>query len=319
MNQMPFVYLLLVFVTTQVHAFPTSKPNCATGPGINKNIGLIHKVVLMGKDDDRQTIQEYAAANGVDEETVRKQFAATGMIECGPYITTIQLSGAKNMVTAASHAFHRVRPPSLQPDPKNPTECSFFKPTDCKVRFPLTGSNRVYKIKENSMDSGGCPARDIKADWAFFELTEDVSGATPYALPPAENKVPVNLEILQVAYHADNFRPGLRKTPISHYNFIKCKVRSQQVFRNASLHTDCDTGGGTSGAGQLVGWNDKIILMAISVGYKSNLPDPNNPNDIRPAWSDYNTAIHSSVSVPLEGEFLRKLRERVNVRVSGGH
>ncbi len=224
---------------------------------------------------------------------------------CGPVALTAQLTGKKNMVTTVSHIFHRL------PD------CQFFEPSNCTVKFPLSGSDRIYKIKANTLESGGCTAPfKSKQDWAVIELTTDVEGVTPYDVPAAQHEVAEGTAILQVASYTDNFKP--RKPSRFFQNIQNCQVRNRGAYANIALQTDCDTGGGASGAGQLVNINGRLTLAAINVAERSNLPDPKNPNDRRPPVAEYDKALHSNVSVPVEGEFLRVLHQRLGTRISSG-
>ncbi len=304
MNHMLFTMLSMVLHSPWVQALPTSIPNCGSGPGFEKNVGFIQKVVMID-EESRSSIEEFATFKGMSVPQARAMFAATGVMQCGARVTTVQLTGKRNLVTGVSHAFHQ--------DPN----CQFFEPTNCTIKFPLSGSPTVYKIKGGSMESGGCPLPSKHThDWSVFELTRDVEGATPYDVPEWPNEVAAGTPILQVASGADNFRPSHRSR--STYNFQDCAVRNRKAFSNVSLQTDCDTGVGASGAAQLVNINGRLTLAAINVAEKSNLPNPLDPNDHRPPVAGFNVAKHSNISVSVEGEFLRILQERLNTRVSGG-
>ena len=62
----------------------------------------------------------------------------------------------------------------------------------------------------------------------------------------------------------------------------------------------------------------KVILNAMNVAEQSNLRNPENPNDTRSESSNYIKDKHYNVSVPLEGDFLRAIHERMGTRVSSG-
>lgn len=306
MNLMPITLFLLILNSPWVQALPGGFSNCLNGPSFQKNVGLVQKAAMIG-GEDRQSVEEYARSTGSTVEAVAGMFAATGVIMCGPVSATVQLTGKKNMVTTVSHAFYRVR------------DCRFFEPTNCTVKFPLSGSDRLYKIKSNTFESGGCTAPfkiKNKQDWAVFELTTEVEGVTPYDVPEAPNEVAEGTAILQVASYTDNFRP--RQPSRFFQNIQNCQVRNRRSYANISLQTDCDTGVGASGAGQLVNINGRLTLAAISVGGTSNLPDPRNPQDRRPPVAEYDKALHFSISVALDGDFLRILHERLGTRVSRG-
>ena len=295
MKHMLITILIVLLSTSQVQGLPGGLGNCPSGPSFGKNVDLIHKATMVG-GEGRQTLGQFAGAYRLPMADAKKMFAATGVMVCGAITTTVQLSGNKNLVTGVSHAFNQI------------PVCKAFEPTDCTVQFPLTGSEKFYKIKAGSMKSGGCALRDFTKDWSVFELIEDVSGATPYDVPPTWNEVPPGSAVVQVASTANNFHPELPATAASHYNIQHCQIRDRGAVATAGVKTDCDTGVGASGAGQLAALNGRLTLIAINVAQTKTLP----------SGSEYHPQNHYNFSVALEGDFLSELHSRINTRLSSG-
>lgn len=258
-------------------------------PGLSESLAAIHKVHMVG-GESRVSLKPFARRLGLSEAETRAMFAATGFMACGIMRATVQLSGRRNLVTTAAHA------------PMYPNSCRPLS-VACEIKFPFSSKpDYAYKIEPGSWKDGGCSNEQKNSDWAVFELDAHVDGVTPYEIPPADHYVKPPQTVLKVAAAADNFSPTEGEEQRKHnYNFEVCQIRDRNIFSIVSLHTDCDAGGGTSGAAELVLKDKKYYLTSISVAYSG----------VRPSGSDYDPRTHFTMSVAVEGDFLAEIRRRL--------
>lgn len=293
-------YMKKMAVILAFTGWPTFAINCPPNPSFEKNLGLIHQAHMVG-GEDRLSLKPFARSLNQTDAATKKMFAATGVINCGGLKSTIQLSGHNQLVTGAGHAI--MMPETCDKNPK-----------PCKVTFPYSASPaKEYKVKPGSWQDGGCDMKNPKGDWAVFELESPVKCVTPYELPEQGHYVDPPKTVLKVAALADNFRPTEGEERREHnYNFEACRIRDRNIFPNIPLHTDCDAGPGTSGAGELIFRNNKYFLTSIHVTESAR----------KVSGSEYETRTHYNISVPVEGSFLQELRsrsDRLNANSPQGH
>jgi hypothetical protein len=269
----------------------TSFQKCA--PGLEDQVNLLHQVVAVGMEN-RRTFEEFAADEKVPLPEVRAKFAATGRMECSGLTGTVQVvntgTGPSKLVPTAGHLFYDAN-------------CERKKSmADCKIIFPNSGSREVFRINEKTIKTGGCPKRDKKLDWALFELNKELPGVVPYAIPPKDPPpyVTPGMDVVTVSGGSNNFvRNGMEPPHIA-----GCKIRDRFRFANYPLQSDCNTGGGSSGAGQLTWSNNRPTLAALHLGGAGNMP-PGSP---------YNRDSYFNASIPLEGEFLAAIHQALGTR-----
>lgn len=292
-------FLVIIGISSQnLLALTASVPRCPSGPNLHKNADLVMKAAMMGTVETRVPVLT---------RPDWKNFRGTGVLQC-PFNnwsgSTIQLSGRGNLVTGAAHAF--------APKCIRKSEDELAK---CLITFPLMNSNKMYKIRQGSIQLGiadnepGCYQTNRQKDWAVFELTEIVTGVNPYDIPPLNYVVPEPsqvgpIKVEQVASLASNlqtppFKAREQRADAENFNIQECSIMTRYYFSNVPLQTNCHTGGGSSGAGQFTLLGGRRTIIAINSGESD------------PSSRDFNQDNHFNVSVPVEGELLAELHRRM--------
>lgn len=201
----------------------------------------------------RKTAEIFAAERGIDPQTVKKSYSASGLITCGDAHGAGQLTEAADVVTTAAHVLF-----DEEGNPRAAT-CTFSVLSDAKlIRVPVNmasvvaGSRKPYSVQ-------------AVHDWAVVKLEKAVDGVAPYQLADA---MAVNKDVLFAAR--------------GHFDWGNGRVMSMEACRlQAQLNKgaegtrefafDCETGDGASGGAVLTG-DDKLHIGAILVGWRSNSP-----------------------------------------------
>jgi hypothetical protein len=243
-------------------------------------------VVVFGKNG-RRSVEDFAAENKLDSKSLRRTYAASGLIECGNLHGAGQLTLTDQIITTAAHVFF---------DEKGvPTgkSCVFVVDVDGKqISVPIdlssivAGSTDPYAVAEVH-------------DWAVARLTRPVDGVEPYGIAPPAN---VDLPVEFVARGHIDWGEGRR------LSMEKCHLRDQLAVGAEGTREfafDCDTGDGASG-GSILAESDKPQISAILVGWTSN----------RPFRAAPFSATHYNFVVTMEGAFRRAVQAAANNMVS---
>ena len=250
-------------------------PNCYLPLGVGRNVGELHRVVIIGKDG-RKTLAEYEKSKNIPLSQVKQRFSPTGLFSCAGTRVTGQLTGSNDVVTTASHVFVNDRCKMY-----TPLSPCFFKPIN---------SNRHYSVNLSSLVFG-CNPGNRDEDWAVVKLNRPIDGASFYDIPSDEIRIRQDKIVTQVTYENNNFkRKGNYPSTVQ-----DCIV--YKMYESVYFH-DCDTGGGASGSAQLI---DNTIV-GINIGETTFKGSDGSDRN----WN---------VGVPIRGEFLNSIKKLVVTRI----
>jgi hypothetical protein len=239
-------------------------------------------VLVFGKNS-RRSIEDFAAENKIDPKSLRRTYAASGLIECGNLHGAGQLTLTDQVVTTAAHVFF---------DEKGvPTakSCIFVLEVDNKqIAVPIdlssivAGSTNPYAVAEVH-------------DWAVARLAKPVEGVQPYGIAEATT---ANLPVEFVARGHIDWGEGRR------LSMEKCHLHDQLAAGKEGTREfsfDCETGDGASG-GAVLAETDKPEISAILVGWTSNKPFHAAPF----------SPTHYNFVVTMEGAFRQAVQAMAN-------
>lgn len=285
------IVVALSVVSVSQLAFAISLPKCPKSNGdLREQSELLHKVVIMGADE-RKSVADYALGKGFKKNDIpafEEIFSPTGILECGGAFSTAQLTGANNVITTASHTFFS--PDCSQRWDDDPNWCTFqlenHKPVKLDFKSLIANCHR--------------PSRN---DWAVVKLAEPIAGAKFYELPGEDTELNSGEPVVTVT--------GLRldKYPEKKKTVQQCTIRHAYSGGSVAATHDCDTEPFSSGSAQLQSSGNSFVIRAIHVGGKLK-DDPNKTHK----GGDYIPSANYNVSVPVNGAFLRAIRQYVPAR-----
>src|SRR3954465_8636757 len=126
--------------------------------------------VALADTDRRMTEAAYAKANGLSPDAVESRFAASGVLRCPGGDSSAQVTGARDVITTAAHAFRDLCKPHTSPD-------------KCIFEYYLGAERRTIPLSA-TLWMGTCVESAPKAivnDWAVAKL-ESAAEATPYEI-----------------------------------------------------------------------------------------------------------------------------------------
>jgi hypothetical protein len=151
----------------------------------------------------------------------------------------------------------------------------------------------------SGIDTAYCWSENAYFDWAVVKLTTVVPDVTPYAVPSTDPSYAKGDPLLMFSTGDDNFAQGS-------LNVQRCTVMALWQYENIPVETDCDSGGGASGAGQfefpegtLSLDPDELVLTFIHVGEGARAVD----------GSPFTTEDQYNVSVPIQTDLLQAIKE----------
>jgi hypothetical protein len=252
----------------------------------SEGAGDVQAAAIMG-DENRQKFDKFAVAQSPLDK-LNEAFAASGVINCGSE-GSAQLTGASDVISTAAHLFFDSKC-NLRP---NLEKCYFYRPSQPTKHFPIDVSSM-----KSAKDTGGCYSENNYFDWAVVKLKDPVDGVVAYEIPTADPILNVDDQMVTVSNGDVNFKSG---GP----NIQVCSIRATWHFENVPLTTDCDTGDGSSGAGQflLQGGklnldHEKLIMTPMNVAEKKGAVD----------GKAFNVDTQYNISIPVETEFLAALK-----------
>jgi aerobic-type carbon monoxide dehydrogenase small subunit (CoxS/CutS family) len=251
---------------------------------------LIQAATIVGADD-RKTEDEYAQSSGSALDRVNQAFAASGILNCGGFEQTAQITGKNNVITTAGHMFFD-------------DNCNARANSDvsqCFFRGSGAANEKLYYVDASTLKAGTCQKGGHIEDWAVMKLTEAVEGVEPYRVPSNKVRFREGDTILNVSSFAVNFKGGNQEQA----NLNVCSIKAVFPDRYTPLKTDCDTGPGASGSAQFILGSGgvslepaNLILSAINVAESKDHSD----------GADYNDKSQYNVSVPVAGKFYDALK-----------
>ncbi len=250
------------------HAIPV--PKCpTTNVSLAHQGAQIHRIVQLGPD----------GRTPFHPSKLPARHAASGLLNCGGDYSTAQLTGASDVITAASHAI--------------------FDDVTCKKKasctFTPAGSSIAIEVDMDSTQ-GSCvnlepgsnpPKYHWGKDWAVLKLKSTAEGIEPYAIP----NEPVYLIGGEVITTVTVINPTKFATQ-------ECSFMYPRYYRTIPVLHDCDTQGHGSGGAQVDTANR---LIAIHVG----------GSEKGGKGKDFELGLNFNSSVPLAGEFYEAVRRLV--------
>lgn len=225
--------------------------------------GIVRQVAIFD-DDDRRTEAEFASENRLPLAAVQERFAATGMIFCGQYYASGNLTVAANIVATAAHAF-------AAPD------CGFvLEPQACTFTVENGARRQTVKIKRIVSQGYQCPAQPTHFDdWAVAELAEPIQDVKPYRIEPqARRRVMPGEDVVFVAALATDFRRRDAHGDITWPKTIgRCTVENVTSGPNgedALFSSNCDNSIGSSGGAVLRGGSEPALIGVLSYSNETN-------------------------------------------------
>jgi hypothetical protein len=230
-------------------------------------------VVVFGRDS-RETIDQFAAAEGLKAADVRARHAASGILACGEAHGAGQLTLADNVITTAAHVLF--------------DESGAPRAKVCVFKLTLTDGREIrVPIDSSTIVAGSTDpyAVDAVHDWAVVKLKQPVDGPQPYRI--ADH---VNLGAVEFAARGHVDWGDAKQLSLEKCKLWKQLAQSAEGTREFSF--DCETGNGASGGAVLSG-EVGGALEAVLVGYRSIAPDSALPF----------SGKHYNFVVSLEGAF----------------
>jgi hypothetical protein len=231
------------------------------------------KILVLGSER-RASADQYAAKTKTDVSGLRRDHAASGLIQCGRAHGAGQLTLANDVVTTAAHVFldergaHRAR--------------------SCQFVTEIDGKKRRIPIDMGSIVAGAAKPYAVKAvnDWAVARLQHPLEEVKPYDLA---DRIGVDQTVEFVSRGHSDWRDA------ETMSFEACRLRAQTNQTKGGQREfsfDCGTGDGASGGAVLLG-EPRLSLGAILVGWRSDTPSRVGP---------YSPANYNFV-VSVEGPF----------------
>lgn len=265
---------------------------------------MVEKVAIIEEEgeDGRRTEEEYAAENGVPVSEVQNRFAATGIIKCGKYTGTAQLTGSNDTITTVAHMF------------SGASECTPGVPPE-SCTFTTKNGNDVQTEEISELVGKGfkCPKPPRKGDdWAVLKLRNSIKGVKPYRTPSLNENINADDKVISIAGSSDDFQRADKRMGkmIFPKSIESCQVK--QIYLGLFAST-CDFSGGNSGGSVLRQSESGDVLLGISKGNNESKKERENAlikNIVR--REKYNEGKWATYHVPVAGEFLDTI-ERANV------
>lgn len=243
--------------------------------------------VASADKERRMTEEAYAKANGLSPGEVRNRFAASGIIRCPGGSSSAQVTGARDVITTAAHAFRDVCKPATPPD-----KCTFEYHLGAEKRtVPLSASLWMGTC----FDSG---SRAVVGDWAVAKL-EFPAEVTPYEIYD-RLEILVELERVLAVVGYDIEATG-RTDKYGSFNktMQECQVRDVRDW--SIFETNCEFTVGASGSALFRLLGSRMTLFGVLSG------DYHDQEYCPRGSCEFKSRKWSSVYVTLKGEFKDRL------------
>ncbi|HCX16617.1 MAG: hypothetical protein CL533_18395 [Afipia sp.] len=271
---------------------------------------IFESVAIVDEYDEegRYTENEYAIKRGLSVPDVQTRFAATGIITCGKYRGSAQLTGNNDTITTSAHMFTGAR----DCDPGTPPEsCTFTtkKGNDTQTR-------RISKVVGNGFK---CPGKQKTGnDWAVLKLQRPIERVEPYLLPSLSDfyiktgdKI-VSVAGMSIDFHRRHPTTGSKSFPKS---IEDCQVGTvyYPLGKFSTFDTTCDFSGGASGGSILRASERGTVLLGINKGNNETLKERENARDNGIVRREkYSAGEYASYHVPVDGEFLKAIERAIS-------
>lgn len=275
-----------------------------------RSISIVESVAIVDEYDEegRYTEEEYATKRGLSVADVQNRFAATGVITCGRYTGSAQLTVTNETITTSAHIFG-----GCDPDPSRvpPKACTFTtkKGNDIQTR-------KISEVVENGFK---CPSKPRKGeDWAVLKLQRPIERVKPYLLPSVSDfYIKPGDRVISVAATSADFE---RRAPKTGNKSLPKSIEDCQIgtdyYWNGTLNlfdSTCDISFGASGGSILRASERGDVLLGIHVGMNNKDKDSKNArNNDLVRGENYSAGTFYSFHVPVDGEFLKAIERAIS-------
>lgn len=269
---------------------------------------LVNRVAIIDEEGEegRLTEEEYALKSGLPVLQIQTRFAATGVIKCGKYTGSAQLTGANDTITTSAHMFSGAE------------NCAPGVPAKSCTFTTRTGNDvQTQPISELVATGFKCPGKPRMADdWAVLKLQNPIRRVTAYSLPSLNDEINPGDKVISVSGSSVDFQRVARKTGQTTFpkSIEGCQIKKPYFTLGviSLFESTCDFSGGNSGGSILRMSERGDVLVGIS---KSN--DETEAERTSAARNNivrrgkYSEGKWATYHVPVAGDFLNAI-ERAN-------
>jgi hypothetical protein len=283
--RIPRSWMLAIAVGFQALSITRASALFLGDMGVRGGGGLRSTPVVVFGNNGRRRAEDYAITHKVELEVLKRDHAASGLIQCGHAHGAGQLTLSSDVVTTAAHVFF--------------DEQGARRAKSCDFIVEIDGKEKRVPVDMKSIVAGAVRPYAAKPlnDWAVAKLRHPLQEISPYTLA-------VDLALNDmVEFVARGHTNWVDKSLMS---FEECRLRAQtnQIEDGPrEFAFDCETGDGASGGAVLLG-DDRRQLGAILVGWRSDDPTTTRPFSSR----NYNFVVS------IEGAFRRALSDAAKTR-----
>jgi hypothetical protein len=249
--------------------------------------------VALADTDRRMTEEAYAKANGLSPDEVRNRFAASGIIRCPGGSSSAQVTGARDVITTAAHAFRDVCKPPTSPD-------------KCTFEYYLGAERRTVPVSATLWMGTcfDCGSKAVVGDWAVAKL-QFPAEVTPYEIYESP-EILVELErvLAIVGYDIEATGKTDKYGPFNK-TMQECQVRD--VRDRSIFETNCEFTVGASGSALFRLLGSRMTLFGVLSG------DYHDKEYCPRGSCEFKSRKWSSVYVTLKGEFKEQLLAAVRL------
>lgn len=253
-------------------------------------------------EDGRHTEEEYASKNGMPLAQVQSRFAATGIIKCGIYTASAQLTGSSNTITTAAHVLSG----EDNCDPgTSPRSCSFTTRNGSDVQ--------TQSISELVATGFKCPSKPRMADdWAVLKLQNPIRWVRPYGLPTLNDDINPGDTVISVSGSSVDFQRLAKHSSRTTFpkSIEECQTKKPYLTLGVItlFESTCDFSGGNSGGSILRASQSGDVLLGISKANDETLRDRANARKSNIVKrGKYSEGKWATYHVPVAGDFLKAI------------
>ncbi|MFK4511269.1 hypothetical protein LPJ38_06575 [Bradyrhizobium daqingense] len=259
---------------------------------INDDLARLIVMVAAPDTDRRMTEEAYAKASGLSPDAVRDRFAASGVLRCPGGDSSAQVTGARDVITTAAHAFRDLCKLHTPPD-----KCLFeyYRGTE-KRTIPLSATLWMGTCDDSA-------PRASVSDWAVAKLAfpADVKAYEIYE----RTEILAELERVLAVVGYDILAAG-KTDKYGSFNktMQECQVRDVRDW--SIFETNCQFEVGASGSALFRQRDNRMTLLGVLNG------DYHDKGYCPRGSCQYKSRTWSSVYVTLKGEFKDRLLAAVS-------
>jgi hypothetical protein len=235
----------------------------------------------------RMTEEAYAKANGLSPSEVGKRFAASGALRCPGGDSSAQITGARDVITTAAHAFRDLCKPHTLPE-------------KCIFEYYSGPEKRIIPLSA-ALWMGTCAdaaPRAVVSDWAVAKLAFPAD-VTPYEIYERTEILAEREHVLAVVGYDIEATGKRDKYGQFNKTMQECQVR--EVGDWSVFQTNCEFEVGASGSALFRMRDNRMILFGVLSG------DHHDKDYCPKGGCDFKAGRWSSVYVTLKGEFKDRL------------